>query len=217
MPYVVRAIERDDRGRYRIYCEGADEPLLVVHEDVLIRHRLLKGTEIDEDRLREIARDAGAHQAYAAALAYLGRRSRTRKELAFYLSRKGFSEPEIRMTIERLVKERYLNDEQYARDFARMRTEMHYKGRNLIHSELAAKGVSREEAEAAIRALDPESERAAAVKAAQRRWPSIRGEYRDRVRKLAQYLYRRGYPADIVREAVRTAADEGLPEEMEDW
>lgn len=78
------------------------------------------------------------------------------------------------------------------------------------------KGISRGEADAAIRNLDPETERRAAVEAALKKWPSLRGEFRDRTRKLAQFLYRRGYTGSVVREAVRAAAGDGAADEEDD-
>ena len=215
MPLKIRAVERDGKGRYLIYCDESDEPLLVVHEDVLIRRRLFKGTELDEDLVAEIGREAEEHEAYGAALASLGRRSRTRKELAQYLKRRGFAEPVIGAALDRLAREGWLDDGRYAREFARVRAEGYYKGRNLIRSELLRKGISRAEADAAIRGLDPETERRAAVEAALKKWPSLRGEFRDRARKLAQFLYRRGYAGSVVREAVRIAAGDGADAEDE--
>jgi Uncharacterized protein conserved in bacteria len=216
MPHTIRAVERDGKGRYVIYAEGEDDPLLVVHEDVLIRHRLFKGTVLDAERLAEIAREADEHEAYRTALASLGRRSRTRKELAQYLGRRGFAGPAIRSALDRLARDGWLDDGRFAREFARVRAEGYYKGRNLIRSELLRRGVSRGEADSAIRELDPDTERRAAVEAALRKWPSLRGEFRDRARKLAQFLYRRGYTGSIVREAVRAAAGDGAREAEDD-
>jgi regulatory protein len=216
MPHKIRAVERDGKGRYVIYGDGEDEPLLVVHEDVLIRHRLFKGTELDEEQLAEIGREAHEQEAYGAALASLGRRSRTRTELALDLSRRGFPEQVSKAALDRLAREGYLDDSRYAREFARVRAEGYYKGRNLIRSELLRKGISRGEADAAIRNLDPETERRAAVEAALKKWPSLRGEFRDRTRKLAQFLYRRGYTGSVVREAVRAAAGDGAADAEDD-
>lgn len=213
MPHKIRAVERDAKGRYLIYCEGEEEPVLTVHEDLLIRHRLFKGTELDEEKLAGIGREADEYEAFRAALASLGRGGRTRKELAMYLKRRGYAEPVVRAALERLAHEGWLDDSRYAREFARVRAEGYYKGRNLIRSELLRRGIGRSEADEAIRGLDPETERRAAVEAALRKWPAIKGERRDRVRKLAQFLYRRGYPGSVVREAVRAAAGDGADAE----
>jgi|HigsolmetaAR203D_1030402.scaffolds.fasta_scaffold08966_3 regulatory protein len=215
MPLKVSAVERDAKGRYLIYCEGEDEPVLAVREDLLVRHRLLKGTELDENRIAEIAREADEDEAYRAAMASLGRGGRTRKELEALLRRKGFAERVARPALDRLAREGWLDDGRYAREFARARAEGYYKGRNLIRSELLRRGVSRSDADEAIRVIDPETERRAAVEAARKKWPSLRGEKRDRVRKLAQFLYRRGYAAGIVREAVRAVAGDAASEAEE--
>lgn len=209
MPLKIRAVERDGKGRYLIYCEGEDEPVLAVREDVLIRHRLLKGAELDAERLADIRREADEDEARRAALASLGRGGRTRRELELYLRRRGFAGETAKAALDALEREGWLDDGRFAASFARSRAESHYKGRNLIRSELIRRGVSRKTADEAIGGLDPETERRAAVRAALRKWPSLKGERRDRVRKLAQYLYRRGYTGSVVREAVRAAAGDG--------
>lgn len=213
MPLRISAVERDGKGRYLIYCEGMDEPVLAVHEDLLIRHRLLKGMELDEERLAEIEREADEHEAFRTALASLGRSNRTRKELELYLRRKGFTGQVSAAALDRLAREGWLDDGRYAREFARARAEGQYKGRHLIRMELIRRGISRSVADEAIGGIDPETERRAAVEAALRKWPALRGERRDRVRKLAQFLYRRGYTGAVVREAVRAAAGEAADEE----
>jgi len=213
MPLKVRAVERDASGRYLVYCEGEDEPVLAVREDVLIRHRLLKGAVLDAERLADIRREADEDEARRTALAILGRGGRTRRELELYLKRRGFAEPVSRAALDALERDGWLDDGRFAAEFARRRAENHYKGRNLIRSELIRRGVSRKTADEAIGGLDPETERRAAIEAALRKWPALKGERRDRVRKLAQYLFRRGYAGGVVREAVRAAAGDGADAE----
>ena len=215
MPYRIRAVERDAKDRYLIYLEGEEEPVLAVREDLLIRHRLLKGAELDRERIARIEREADEEEAYRAATASLGRGGRTRKELATALKRRGFGEDVSAAALDRLEREGWLDDGRYAREYARARAEGCYKGRNLIRSELIRRGISRREADEAVRALDPETERRAAVEAALKKWPALKGERRERVRKLAQFLYRRGYAGSAVREAVRAAAGDAASEAEE--
>ena len=134
MAITVSAVERDAkrRGFYLIYGDAEEAPVLSVHEDILIRHKLFKGVELDDETLNRIRQEDGRQRAYAAGLAYLGMRPRTRKELERYLARKAFAEADVRAAIERLERERYVDDGEYARAFARQRADAHYKGRRQI-------------------------------------------------------------------------------------
>lgn len=214
MNYVVKSVETDPKRRsfYQIACEAVDGivdgPALNVHEDILIRHKLFKGTQFDEETLRRIMQDDGRQRAYAAGLAYLGFKPRTRKELERYLARKGFGEEDVHSAVERLMRERYLDDEEYAQAFAKQRAGSQYKGRRLIRQELLQRGIGRETADAAARALDPKMELETATSLARKKWSGMKGDYRMKCHKMANFLIRRGYPSEVVRAAVRAAAEE---------
>jgi len=221
--YVVTAVEQEakKRGFYRICCKAAsgdgDGPELSVHEDILIRHKLFKGAALDEAMLRIIMKEDGRQRAYAAGLAYLGYKPRTRKELERYLARKSFDEEDARLAVERLEREGYIDDRAYAQAFAHQRAVSHYKGSKLIRQELLQRGIGRDTADAAARALDPASELETAARLARKKWPGLKGEYRERCHKLAGFLLRRGFPHDVVRTAVRAAAEEEETFNGVDW
>ncbi|EXX91148.1 RecX family transcriptional regulator [Paenibacillus darwinianus] len=208
---------RKQRGRYFIYREGQEEPVLSVHEDMLIRFRLLKDAWVTEEDLRLIETEDGRHRAYSQAIAYLGAKPRTRKEIERYLARKELDEETIRETADRLESERLIDDADYAKIFTSQRAGSHAKGRMLIRQELIQRGIGKSEAAEAIEAIDPDMEREAAIKAAVKRWPSLKGELRERRRKLAQFLTRRGYPSGVVREALKTVATSQEDNDGLDW
>jgi regulatory protein len=54
------------------------------------------------------------------------------------------------------------------------------------------------------------------MKAAHKKWPALKGDFREKKMRLYQFLARRGYPGHVVKEAVKAAAldddgsDDGL-------
>lgn len=208
---------RKQRGRYFIYKEGQEEPVLSVHEDIMIRFRLLKDAWVTEEDLRRIEAEDGKHRAYSLAVAYLGAKPRTRKEIERYLTRKELDEETIRETADRLESERLIDDADYAKAFASQRANSHAKGRMLIRQELMQRGIGKSEAAEAIESLDPQAELETAVAAAAKRWRSLKGELHERRYKLAQFLTRRGYPSGVVREALKTVAVEREDRDGMDW
>lgn len=205
---VITKVEAESRrtGRYRIEVDG--EYAFSVHEDVVVKFRLVKGAslsvELQEDVLAEEERQA----AYRYAIRYIGRAMRSGKEVRDKLKEKGYGPALIRHVVERLQEQGFVDDAAYAEALANQRLKHNRKGRLWIRHELAKKGISKQEAERVLAELDPEDEREQAWQLAAKRWPSIKGEPRDRLRKLMAFLLRRGYPSDIARSVVARMRDQ---------
>ncbi|MGO4543950.1 regulatory protein RecX [Paenibacillus sp. 2TAB23] len=195
-------LDKKERKLYHLFAES-EEPMLSVHEDILIRFRLTKGQLLTEIQMEEIRTEDERYRAYILAIGYLGAKPRTRKQIEQYLSRKLFENDNIQYALDRLEREHIVDDEQYARQFAAGRLKNGLKGRRFIKQELQQRGVSKEAAAEAIDALDEEIELASAKKAAEKKWRSLKGETFEKKRKLMGYLMRRGFPGDIVKKAIK--------------
>lgn len=206
--WVIAAVRRDkkEKRRYMILTEPeSDTPLLSVHEDIFIRFRLMKGQHITALQAEEIRGEDERYRAYAQAVSYLGAKPRTSKAIAQYLARKMFDEPSIDYALGRLETERLVDDEQYARQFATSRLRSGLKGRLMIRQEMQQRGVPKEIASDALSELDRESELSAAKKLAEKKGKTLKGDAKQQRVKLMSFLLRRGFPGDIVREALREA------------
>ena len=146
--------------------------------------------------------------ASSAALAALARRAHTRRELEQKLGRKGFDRGEIRILLDDFEEHGLLNDAKTATALAawRLRTG---RGRSRIASELAGKGVSRADVDAALASLDPRDEAKALRAALERRERALpAGLTRQaRSKKLFDHLVRRGFAPAAILEALRRKGD----------
>ena len=112
----------------------------------------------------------------------------------------------------------YVDDRAFATAWAESRARGRSFGRQRLREELRARGVAKPLIEAAIdRAFEDTSELGRAQLAAVRRLAILRRRAPDQAaRRLHDYLRRRGYPGDVVRQVLRTLsrdADlEGAPE-----
>ncbi|RCW50193.1 regulatory protein RecX [Paenibacillus prosopidis] len=203
--WMILSVRQDKKERklYHLFADS-EEPLLSVHEDILIRFRLMKGQLLTADQREEIRTEDEQYRAYVLAIAYLGAKPRTRKQIEQYLMRKLFEETNIQYALDRLEREHIVDDEEYAHQFAAGRLRNSLKGRLWIKQELQQRGVSKETASEATNALDSETELIAAKSAAAKKWRSLKGETFERKRKLMGYLLRRGFPGDIVKEAIKS-------------
>lgn len=102
------------RGRYLI---SFGPYTLSVHEDVLVKYRMVKGNAFTKQELEEIVVADERQQAYVEGLKALERKPRTRKEIEMKLRQKGIETGSIEYALNRLVEERLVDDESYARQW----------------------------------------------------------------------------------------------------
>jgi regulatory protein len=201
---VITAVEKQsNRPRYNIYIN--DQYAFSVHEDVLVRHRLLKGTEVRQNEFERIMRDEEFNQAYTAAVQYLGRKARTAKEVMRKLKQRGYHEELAEQVISRLLRERFINDREYAAEFAQYHLVAHKKSRKWIAYKLAEKGVAQEYIDAALDALDSGEELRTAMDKGEKKWNSLlHVPPSERRKKVTAFLRRSGFSPDVVMKVMRS-------------
>jgi regulatory protein len=142
---------------------------------------------------------------YAAGLRILNYRFNSEAELRAKLDRKEFPHDAIDAAIERLRREKWLDDGRFAAAFVRTRLRKGI-GRLRIKRELMAAGV---ESATIAQALDiPEhDDRAAAIASARKRLAVLRRRDDDDAirQKLVAYLFRQGYDSSVAMDVVREA------------
>ncbi len=143
--------------------------------------------------------------AYRRAILRLARRDHTVAELRRALLDRGHEPAEVDEAIERLGREKYLDDSGYAERFARSRLAYQHIGRARIRQALHQRGVSRGETEAGIRtALTDVDEQAALDELARRYWRQhAQLEPERRVPRLWAFLVRRGFAPGLVQGRLR--------------
>jgi regulatory protein len=142
------------------------------------------------------------NSALDAALRLLTRRAHSRVELGRKLARRGYEEDEIQGALTRLGELGYVNDAEFAAGHVRRRSTS--LGPLALSAELAARGVDRHTAGAAVRAFDRPAQVAAAIRLAERLCGRIRpAGYNELLDAVGARLLRRGFSPAIAREACR--------------
>jgi len=127
-------------------------------------------------------------------------------EVRAVLAEHGLDESEIEEWIERYERLGYLDDARLAEQLVHVNGSRRGRGSGAIMQELSRRGVDAGAARAAVQELDPDVERANALAVAERRARQLTGLNRQTAeRRLSAFLQRRGYPGDVVREAVTAA------------
>ncbi|HEY9365182.1 MAG TPA: regulatory protein RecX [Agromyces sp.] len=127
-------------------------------------------------------------------------------EVRAVLVEHGLDDIEVEEWIERYERLGYLDDAKLAEQVVHSHGVRRGRGSGAIMQELGRRGVDNALARAAVEDLDPETELENARTVAERRARQLRGLDRQTAeRRLSAFLQRRGYPGDVVREAVRAA------------
>ncbi|MFN8091271.1 MAG: regulatory protein RecX [Vicinamibacteria bacterium] len=147
-------------------------------------------------------RTAPPPTAYRRAVLRLARRDQTAAELRRALAEKGHPAEEIEAAIERLRREKYLDDRGYAERFARSRMAHQGLGRARIRQGLRQRGVAGAEVEAGLRAALADVDEPAVLDGLARRYwrQHARVEPSRRLPRLWAFLVRRGFPPALVRD-----------------
>jgi regulatory protein len=154
--------------------------------------------------------------ARVAAFDLLARRAWSARQLGARLIRRGAPEAVARGVVRELEGQGYVDDAAFARWWAEARARGRRVGSVRLRRELAARGIPRALAEAAVEAAFAETgEAERAFEAARRRLPALLRSAPARApMRLRDHLLRRGYPADVVARVVRrlTRVPEDAPE-----
>ncbi len=142
---------------------------------------------------------------HARALRLLAVRARSRRELATRLRQAGFDPDAVEEELARLEVVGLIDDERFAREFARHQLQVKLAGRRAVVSSLVAKGVDRETVERTVGELGgDDAERAEAL--ARARAPRLAGLPPERAfPRLVSFLVRRGHGPEVARRAAREA------------
>lgn len=133
-------------------------------------------------------------------------------ELRRKLVRRGYDGAEIDAAQARLLELGFLGDQRFAQRYVRRRSRSY--GPIVISAELAARGVDRETAEAAL-GREPHVQAFAARRLAERLAGDTQfATYRELLHSVGTRLLRRGFPMDVARAACKDVW-RGTPEEAE--
>lgn len=135
-------IQKNNKRRYNLYC--GDSYLFSVMEDTLLHFSIAKDKNYSDQKLAEIQQYDQLMQCIDQAYRFLSRRPHLEAELKRKLRQKNYPESIIQQVLQRLGKNKYLDDSDYIRRL--ILEEIQKKnGPLLIKKKLLEKGAAPEE------------------------------------------------------------------------
>lgn len=154
---------------------------------------------------------------YQLALRALMRRAHSVDEMKKKLARQSDNELLVRVVMARLQENGQLDDERYAQQFARNRTQSRKQGSFRIARELRARGVADPLIAAALKESDAQTDPAAAIRQrVERKLKAYRGEIDPKkIASIYGSLRRAGFPSELIRRELQAVTRRVVPEAEE--
>ena len=197
---VITGIKKE-RGKMRVTISESDDILVPVS---LFRERpLQEGEAIDLEEYDNWLMVRQYRHALDRAVALLANRAHSRREIETKLLHSGYRPCTVEMVLYKLETENLLDDSDFARQWVEARSARKM-GRTRIAQELRRKGVSADEAEAALEAIDEDDQLSGAISLVEKAMARVKpGEDpRKTTQRITAMLARRGYGWEIAREAI---------------
>ncbi len=158
------------------------------------------GQSLDEAKIVALLEEDARERAWQQALLYLSYRPRSEAEIRQNLRKHDLPEPVIEDTLDKLRRDGFADDLQFARAWVENRAAFRPRGRRLLALELRQKGLPDEVIHSALQGVDDDAlAYEAALKTARRLRVQERSVFR---KKLSDFLLRRGFSYPVIAAVV---------------
>jgi regulatory protein len=162
---------------------------------------LAAGDTVTEQSLNSLQQGYQDQGAYLQAIRFLGPRDRSTREVRRHLHAKGWNGPACDRAVAKLEAEGYLDDRAFARKWVAFRARTSPRSRRTLIQELNQKGIARETVTEAVANVDEDALALACAQKKIRHWQRYAGD--ERFKRIAAFLQRKGFPADVCRNTAR--------------
>jgi regulatory protein len=199
----ITAIEKQKKGkRYNIFLDG--EFAFGIYDDTLGKYGLRTNDELDEKRIKEIKKYDEISFGKRVAYTFLSHQPRTEKEIRDKLKLKKISEKSINEIINKLKELKFINDEDYAKQYLESRLERNPQGKRVLEIKLIKKGIDRNLIKDIIEEkYNPQTETEKALEVLKKYKKKVKSKDKyDLKRKCFAHLLSRGFEYDVINEAL---------------
>ncbi len=197
--------QKQNPDRVNVYLDGKFAFALPALEAA----RLRVGQYLSDADIVQLQAADQVQKAYDRAVQYLSFRPRSTAEVRSYLMRTVGDETTIEAVLNKLTEQGYLNDTEFARYWVENRERFRPKGVRALRQELRAHGLDRETIEAALADVDSTASALAIARSRGQRMAGLAIAAPELFRrKLSDFLARRGFEYEVIREVVARLAEE---------
>ena len=195
---VITAVEPRRKQMCALFIDG--EYVMNLDAQTLIENRFDVGREIDDDELKDIIDKSNERRAKEKALWLISYRSHSKKELFDKLKR-GFDEASAQKAVDRMEELGLINDEEFAKLYARKLVNGKKMSVKAAEFELYRKGIDKITAEQVLGELeyDPQTQ---IIEFITKKYKNINDEKIKR--RAVAALQRKGYSWEEIKQAIES-------------
>ncbi|UUV99886.1 recombination regulator RecX [Vagococcus luciliae] len=197
---VIQSIKKEKTGYLLTTKSGLK---MTISEDSLVKHRLLKGSEVSEELLNQVKEEASFDIGYQKALNYLSYQLRSEQEIKDYLKKQEISYPQIVKIIDKLKELSLLNDQVFAESYVRTAIRTTDKGPQGVKEFLMKKGVDGGTIDEALGLFDHTHQLVLGKKLTEKMLRKYQQKsQKERTNKIRQQLFIKGFHGDVITQLI---------------
>lgn len=203
--------QKRNQHRYNVYIHNGEqeEYAFSVDEDLLVQYHLRKGLNINQEKISQLIEQDTVQKAYHQVLNYLSYRMRTKEEVRQYLMKKEVDENHIEQILQKLIDQKLLDDEEFAKLFVHSRIRSSTKGPLLIQKELMNKGIAETIAHQSLNDYTYEIQMEKAKNVVEKRLQKTsKHSFARQLEQSKATLQRKGFTLDVILDVIEQFQDD---------
>lgn len=208
--------QKRNKHRYNIFIEknGKEQYAFSVEEETLISEGLKKGLVLDQTSMEHLMKADNVNKAFNKVLNYLSYRMRSTKEVRDYLREEELEEEQIKSLVDRLNRQRLLDDQAFADAFVATKMNTGFKGPGQVRTELFQKGIEEALIDQALTRYT-ESDQIELIEhwLTKQMKKATRQSHRQQINKLKQQLMQKGFNRSTIEHVFQALSFEADAEE----
>ena len=195
--------EKKKNGMYQVFFDNDNN--IDISEEIILKYNLLLKKDIDNSLIDKMLDENKIYIAYNLAIKYISIKMRSRKEIREYLSKKNIDYDSINEVIKILEKEKYLDDDSYAKAFVNDKMVLSNDGPNKIRSKLIELGINSNSINIALELFDYDLQKEKVTKMAKKLVEVNRNKSAALLKnKIITYLVNLGYDKSVINSVLST-------------
>lgn len=200
MPIITQIKQQKKQDRVNIYLDGKFAFGLDLEN--FIKYNLKVEQELTDEQVEEIVRKAEYQKTYEKLLRFVMTRPRSEKEIFDWYRRKEIPESIHDDLINKIKKLGLQDDKKFAQWWVEQRSTFRPKGERALYAELLQKGIDKNIIKEVIEKADIDEVKIAKQLIRKNEYKWKRYEGMEKRQKMSEFLARKGFNWDVIKEAV---------------
>lgn len=195
--------EKKKNGMYQVFFDNGNN--FDIHEEIILKYEMLLKKEFTNKEIDVLLDENKIYVYYDLAIKYIAKKMRSKKEIREYLKDKEADNDTINKVVEILSKQKYIDDEMYAKSYVNDRMFLSMDGPLKIRNKLEESWIDEKYITSALQIFGEEEEKERIEKIINKKIASNRNKSNYVLKnKIIEYLYTLGYSKSLSQEIINS-------------